>query len=196
MPHERGLTRKQQRFVREYIIDLNSAQAAIRAGYSARNADKIGPGLLGKSRVSSAITEAMQAREARQSITSDRTLQELAIIAFSDITHYRLDDRYNVALAPDAPPTAMRAVSSVKHTVRTFTNRDGDEVETQHTIEYRLWDKNTALTNLGKHFKLFTDRFELVGPVMDEVRRLAVAQGMTVEEVLAEAEALASGHST
>ena len=44
----RKLTPKQELFVQEYLIDLNATQAAIRAGYSVKNADKIGPELLGK----------------------------------------------------------------------------------------------------------------------------------------------------
>jgi len=43
---DRNLTPKQQRFVQEYLVDLNATQAAVRAGYSRRNADKIGPELL------------------------------------------------------------------------------------------------------------------------------------------------------
>ena len=42
------MTEKQKRFVEEYLIDLNAKQAAIRAGYSVKNADKIGSELLGK----------------------------------------------------------------------------------------------------------------------------------------------------
>jgi phage terminase small subunit len=38
-------------FVREYMVDLNATSAAVRAGYSARNADKIGPMLLGEKKV-------------------------------------------------------------------------------------------------------------------------------------------------
>lgn len=49
------MTPKQEAFVREYLVDLNATQAAIRAGYSAKNADKIGPELLGKTRVREAI---------------------------------------------------------------------------------------------------------------------------------------------
>ena len=36
-----SLTPKQARFVAEYLVDLNATQAAIRAGYSKKNADKI-----------------------------------------------------------------------------------------------------------------------------------------------------------
>ncbi len=42
------LTAKQARFVDEYLIDLNATQAAIRAGFSVRTAEWIGPQVLGK----------------------------------------------------------------------------------------------------------------------------------------------------
>lgn len=38
----RKLTNKQKLFVKEYLIDLNAAQAAIRAGYSKNTASDIG----------------------------------------------------------------------------------------------------------------------------------------------------------
>ena len=47
-------------FVDEYLVDLNAKQAAIRAGYSVRSADKIGPELLGKTRVAKAIAAAQK----------------------------------------------------------------------------------------------------------------------------------------
>jgi len=37
-----ALTPKQERFVGEYLIDLNATQAAIRAGYSPSSAAEIG----------------------------------------------------------------------------------------------------------------------------------------------------------
>ncbi|NGP40968.1 terminase small subunit [Acinetobacter sp. GC2] len=52
------LTDKQQRFVDEYLIDLNATQAAIRAGYSEKTADSIGLQLLRKTQVAEAIEEA------------------------------------------------------------------------------------------------------------------------------------------
>ncbi len=71
------MTPKQARFVEEYLIDLNATQAAIRAGYSARNADKIGPELLGKTRVAEAVKAAQQARTERTEITQDEVIQGL-----------------------------------------------------------------------------------------------------------------------
>ena len=42
------LTDKQERFVQEYLIDLNATQAAIRAGYSKKTAQVIGSENLAK----------------------------------------------------------------------------------------------------------------------------------------------------
>lgn len=81
------LTEKQQRFVAEYLIDLNATQAAIRAGYSAKNADKIGSQLLGKTRVYEAIQAEKTARSERTEITQDyvlRKLKEIADMSASD----------------------------------------------------------------------------------------------------------------
>lgn len=75
------LTDKQQRFVAEYLIDLNATKAAIRAGYSAKNADKIGSQLLGKTRVSEAIQAGKMARSERTEITQDYVLAKLKEIA-------------------------------------------------------------------------------------------------------------------
>jgi phage terminase small subunit len=78
------LTAKQKRFVDEYLIDLNATQAAIRAGYSAKTAEWIGPQLLGKTHVAEAIAERMKEREARTGITQDMVLERWWKIATAD----------------------------------------------------------------------------------------------------------------
>ena len=72
-----SLTAKQKMFVQEYLVDLNATQAAIRAGYSQKNADKIGSELLGKTRVSAAIQEAMRKRSKRVEINQDYVIEKL-----------------------------------------------------------------------------------------------------------------------
>lgn len=79
-----ALTPKQERFVQEYLVDLNATAAARRAGYSTRTADRIDPELLGKTCVSAAIQEARKAREQRTEITQDYVLQKLKEIADQD----------------------------------------------------------------------------------------------------------------
>ena len=104
------LNPRQQRFVAEYLTDLNATQAAVRAGYSAKTAHSIGPRLLEHVDIAGALAEASQARQARTGITQDRVVAELALLAFSDVSHYTVDNQGNVVLSPDAPPTAYRAV--------------------------------------------------------------------------------------
>lgn len=62
------LTEKQQRFVEEYLIDLNATQAAIRAGYSAKTADQQGSRMLANVKVQQAISVAMAERSKRTGI--------------------------------------------------------------------------------------------------------------------------------
>ena len=71
------LTPKQQRFVDEYLIDLNATQAAIRAGYSPKTAEQQGFQLLKKTSVSDAIEQAQQERQKRTMVTQDDVIRGL-----------------------------------------------------------------------------------------------------------------------
>jgi len=70
----RQLTPKQQAFVLEYLIDLNGAAAARRAGYKAKNADEQAVQLLRKTWVREAIQAEMEKRSQRTEITADYVL--------------------------------------------------------------------------------------------------------------------------
>ncbi len=80
MPTEK-LTPKQQRFVEEYLIDLNATQAAVRAGYSQRTANEQGYENLTKPHIAAAISEAQQRRSERTEITQDWVLERLVAVA-------------------------------------------------------------------------------------------------------------------
>ena len=72
---ERKLTPRQERFVKEYLVDLNATQAAIRAGYSAKTANRIGPELLGKTCVAAAIARQKEKRAAKIELTAEKVLE-------------------------------------------------------------------------------------------------------------------------
>ncbi|MET3512754.1 hypothetical protein ABIC63_000519 [Pseudacidovorax sp. 1753] len=80
----RRCTPKEQRFVDEYLIDLNGTQAAIRAGYSASSARQIASENLSKPYIQHAIAEARRAQQQRTRITADRVVQEIANVALAD----------------------------------------------------------------------------------------------------------------
>ncbi len=79
------MTPKQQRFVEEYLIDLNATQAAIRAGYSKKTARAVGSENLTKPDIRAAVAEAQQARSERTKIDADWVLKRLAGEATADL---------------------------------------------------------------------------------------------------------------
>jgi len=75
-------------FVREYLIDLNGARAAIAAGYSEKTARAAASRLLTKSNVQELIEKLTAARAQRLDISADRVLWELAKMAFANMLDY------------------------------------------------------------------------------------------------------------
>jgi len=159
MPRCQSLSPKQQQFVDEYLIDLNASQAALRAGYSARTAPRQGFENLKKPQIAAAIAAAMMARSQRLHLTQDAVLQELAMLSYSDIRDYVIDDYGNVLLREGAPDAAMRAVASLK---KKIVHTDaGISYET----EIRLWNKPTSVRMAGEHLGLFKQQVDVSGTV-------------------------------
>lgn len=84
------LNDKQQRFVQEYLIDLNATQAAIRAGYSPKTAAQQGFDLLRNPKVQDAIDQAKDQRSQETKIDAAWVLTRLAEEASADVA-----DLYN-----------------------------------------------------------------------------------------------------
>lgn len=145
------MTKKQKRFVEEYLIDLNATQAAIRAGYSPDTAGSIGAENLKKPEIKSRIDKAMAERSRRTGINQDRVLQELARIGFAKITD--VVDPETAKILPDASEDDLACIQSIKIKPNEFGNER----------EVKLYDKKSALVDLGKHLGLFKDKMELSG---------------------------------
>ncbi len=167
-----SLTAKQQRFVEEYLIDLNATQAAIRAGYSAKTAEQQGHQLLKKTLVAAAIAEAQAARTERTEITQDMVLKELARIGFSDM-------RKLLRWTGNMPKMDLEAAEdtgdvniSVANVVQLYDSEAIDDdiaaciSEISQTkdgaLKVKLHDKQAALVNLGRHLGLFKDGASVV----------------------------------
>lgn len=155
------MTKKQKRFVEEYLIDLNATQAAIRAGYSPDTAKSIGSENLTKPDIQARIAKAMAERSRRTGVNADRVVMELAKIAFVNASD--VIDAETAALKPNAAPEDTAAIQSVK--VKTF-GEDGLE------REIKMADKLKALELLGKHLGMFKDKVELSGSLETEKTKL------------------------
>lgn len=71
------MTPKQERFVREYLIDLNATKAAERAGYSPKTANEQGARLLANVSIRAAVAMAQAERAVRTQIDADYVLKGL-----------------------------------------------------------------------------------------------------------------------
>lgn len=147
------MTKKQKRFVEEYLIDLNATQAAIRAGYSPNTAKSIASELLDRPDVSDAVNKAIADRSKRTGINQDRVVQELAKIAFVNIRD--VVDTEDATVLDTATNEDTACIESVR--VKVFPTKDGEGIER----EIKLSSKMKALELLGKHLGMFSDKLKV-----------------------------------
>jgi phage terminase small subunit len=74
------MTAKQMRFCDEYLIDLNATQAAIRAGYSKKTANRIATENLSKPVIKNYIAEVMAAKRSALIADQDEVLRYLTAV--------------------------------------------------------------------------------------------------------------------
>lgn len=71
------LSPKQQKFVTEYLIDLNATQAAIRSGYSPRTAQEQSSRLLSKAIIKEQLEEARKMQIEKTNVTVQYVLNNI-----------------------------------------------------------------------------------------------------------------------
>ena len=146
------LTEKQQRFVDEYLIDLNATQAAIRAGYSAKTACEQGARLLANVKVQGTIAEHMAERSKRTGVNQNRIVRELAKIAFVNLTDI-VDEEGRIR--SNATDEDLSCLESIKY--KESSSDTGDSVER----EVKIASKLKALELLGKHVGMWNDKLNV-----------------------------------
>ncbi len=144
------MTKRQQRFCEEYLLDLNATQAAIRAGYSPETAGAIGAENLKKPQIQNDIARRMADRSRRTGVNTDRVVLELARIAFANAGD--LIDAGDATLKDDASRDDLAAIQSIKV-------KDMGDMGIEREI--RMADKLKALELLGRHLGIFNDRLRL-----------------------------------
>ncbi len=151
------MTDKEKTFCEEYLVDLNGAQSAIRAGYSEKTANAIACNLFTKVYIQEEIQRLMKERAERTEVTADKVVMELAKIAFSDMKKFATWGKNGVTLNDSGGLSEEDAacVSEVS------------ETETQHggSIRFKLHDKKGALDSLCRHLGMFTDNINVSGSI-------------------------------
>lgn len=143
---EKKLTPKQQRFVDEYLIDLNATQAAIRAGYSEKTAGAIGEQNLKKLEIQTVIQAALKSRQQRTELSQDEVLNDLR---------------------------ELRDMCMGRKPVKiSQKQKDEDGNVFYEEVEITQFDANGAnrsLELLGKHLSLWTEKIDVNVGVSDDV---------------------------
>ncbi|CAA7626651.1 terminase small subunit [Magnetospirillum sp. SS-4] len=149
IPCHDNLTARQERFVQEYLIDLNATRAAIRAGYSARTAAQQGERLLRNVEVKREVERAMSMVAQRIAVTVDRVVEELAVMAFFDPANLiSVAGPEDIAKLPEPVRRAIVGWSWDRH---------------GHFV-LRLADKGVALERIGHYLGMFVERKEVGAP--------------------------------
>ncbi|MFP6783691.1 terminase small subunit [Pseudomonas sp. FW306-2-2C-D06B] len=157
-----ALTAKQQRFVDEYLIDLNATQAAIRAGYSPKTADQQASRLLTNVKVRQYLAQRQGERAERTSITQDMVLRELAKIGFSDIrkivrwgeTMVRMVDGEEECAEDLVPYHGLALIDSTEIDDDT-AGAIAEVSQGKEGLKVKLHDKKGALVDIGRHLGMF-----------------------------------------
>ena len=149
--HEGRTLRWQQKlFVAEFLIDLRSTRAAAAAGYTSGAAHR---SLLKQPQVRAAIAQAMERRMQRLRVSQDRVVEELAKLAFTNITDVVRFGSQGIQLKDqdDIPIDKQAAIKEINET-------RGPNGTTTKVV---MHDKKGALVDLGKHLGIFKDRLQI-----------------------------------
>lgn len=188
---KKELNQKQKIFVEEYLISRNATQAAKAAGYSVKTAYAIGHKLLKVAEIKAEIEkrdelqlEKSKVRAAMAGLTRERWLQELQLIALSNMD--------NFAVIEELEETRGRRGRSYPiQTVRAIATKDRHKnlgrvikkiSETKNGIGIELHSKQSALELLGKHYGWLKNEVELTTPNSVQINLTMPSNGREVDD--------------
>lgn len=177
------VTKNQEIFVDEYLIDFNATRA-YKVAYPNIKKDETaaaaGARMLRNVNVANYIEKRMDDRKKRIEITQDKVLEELALVAFSNAADYaQIIQKQAVDISSgkcvpmidkDGKPVMMKQVDV------TLTEKLTEEQkralasikEGRNGIEIKTHDKVHALELLGRHLGMFKDKVEVSGLVEEQ----------------------------
>ena len=136
------LTPKQNRFVEEYLIDLNATKTAVRAGYSEKTARQIGSENLSKPAIQEAIARAKRDRSEATKIDAEWVLKQ-------------------------AVELHRRCMQEIKPALHPKTRKQMKDEEGNLLFVFNAAAANRSLELIGKHTEIaaFRDRLEVSGGI-------------------------------
>lgn len=155
-----ALTDKQETFCREYLIDLNATQAAIRAGYSENTAQEQGSQNLSKLIIQKRIAELKAERNGRLQIDADYVLQQAV----------KLHER----CMQEVRPKMTGGVQKME------VNEDNDLIA---YYEFNASGAAKALELIGKHVDVQAFRENVKASINDDRVQMTQLNNISVEKL-------------
>lgn len=144
-----ALTKKQELFCQEYLVDLNATQAAIRAEYSEKTAGSVGSENLKKPDISARIQELFNQRAEKVSVNAQYVLERLYSIDQMDFIDI-LNEDMSIKAVSEWPVIWRQYISSFDLAEMFEVKPDGREMV--GILKKIKWpDKVRNLELLGKH---------------------------------------------
>lgn len=157
-----ALTAKQQRFVEEYLVDMNATRAYRAAGYQGSDAVCAveGSKLLRNPKVAEAIAAAMSERSKRTKVDADWVLQRLRLEAEADLADL-YDDNNNLLPVKQWPLIWRQGLIGGVETVREKA-KDG-EGDDSFVDKVKISERVKRIELIGKHVDVqaFKERLEV-----------------------------------
>lgn len=178
-------------FIAQYLIDHKMYKAFIRCGYGTgqENTDRMNASLFfNRPDVQQALREEVERRCKKLEIDEKSVIAELAKIAFSDIRNYMswdsegnvifkpsdaLADRHSGAIAEFETRETTRWVVVEEESPTRGKHKDGTQntktktkrvAITVPSYKFKLYDKKSALIDIGKHLGLFWENDKQADP--------------------------------
>ena len=181
------LSNKQQIFINEYMIDFNATRAYKAAGFkytTENSAGVMAHKLLKKPNIKEQVDARIKEREKRLEVTQDKVVNELARIAFADLRDF-LEYRTEKTVIGKDRDTGEPIVD-YQQIIDVIDSRKVDTKVVQEvsigkdgTFKFKLYDKQKALSDLGRHLGMFVDKVEHSGGV----NVTNPFEGLTTEEL-------------
>lgn len=165
----KNLSEQERFFCQKVVETFNFALSAREAGYHSYS----GSQLMRRPLIQQEVQRLMNLRSERTQVAQDDVVNELALIAFSNVEDYEIDEE-GVRCKEGVDPKRMRALQSVEKRIRHDSR--GKKLET--IVRAKFWNKDKALENLGRHLALFIDQHQLSGPGGEPIQ---VKAGLTQE---------------
>jgi len=150
-----ALTPKRQRFVDEYLIDMNGTKAAIRAGFAESGARTEATRLLANAEVQKEIAQRTEKRFDKLEVTGNRVLEAISQIAFGDIRQMFTSDG-QLKRPEEWDDDTAAAVAGLE--IVTVNKGEG---AVEHVAKVKRTDRLKALDMLARHHSLYNDKLEV-----------------------------------